>query len=274
MFKIINKQKLASQVTQLEIEAPIIAQKASPGQFVAVINNPSGERIPLTLADWDKQKGTITLIFQEVGFSTGQLASRNIQDSIEHILGPLGHPTEIKNFGRVICIGGGVGIAEVFPVSRAFKQAENEVIGVIGARNKELLILENQMQQVCNQLYVATDDGSYGRKGFVTDILKEILADKTGKQADLIYAIGPVVMMRAVSEITRQLRIPTMVSLNPIMVDATGMCGACRCTVGGEAKFACVDGPDFDAHQVDFVELEKRINQFKEQEEKIKKLSG
>jgi ferredoxin--NADP+ reductase len=182
----------------------------------------------------------------------------------------LGHPTEIKKFGRVICIGGGVGIAEILPVSRAFKQAGNEVIGIIGARSKDLLILENQMQPVCNLLYITTDDGSYGRKGFVTDVLKEILADKTGKQTDLAYAIGPVVMMRAVSEITRAFKIRTIVSLNPIMVDATGMCGACRCTVGGESKFACVDGPDFDAHLVDFPELEKRINQFTKQEQIIR----
>jgi ferredoxin--NADP+ reductase len=265
MFKIINKQILASQVTKLEIQAPIIARKASAGQFVVLINDERGERIPLTLADWNKQEGTITLIFQGVGFSTSKLSARNIGDSIEHILGPLGHPTEIKKFGRVICVGGGVGIAEIFPVSRAFKETGNQVAGIIGARNKGLLILENEMKGVCDELYVTTDDGSYGRKGFVTDVLKEVLSTQT----DLVYAIGPVVMMRAVSDITRQFKIRTIVSLNPIMVDATGMCGACRCTVKGETKFACVDGPDFDAHQVDFQELEKRINQFKEQEQMI-----
>jgi len=283
MFKIRNKERLASSITKLEIEAPLIAAKAQPGQFVIVIMDEKGERIPLTLADWDRVRGTITLIFQDVGFTTHQLSIKNIGDSIAHILGPLGHPTEInpalackggvKKLGRVICIGGGVGIAEVFPVSRAIKQAGNEVIGIIGARSKELLILEKEMQKVCDKLYITTDDGSYGRKGFVTDILREILNQQTSKpanqQTDLVYAIGPVVMMRAVCEITRALKIETIVCLNPIMVDATGMCGACRCSVGGEVKFACVDGPDFDGHLVDFQELEKRINQFKEQEQKI-----
>ena len=180
---------------------------------------------------------------------------------------PLGHPTEIKKLGRVICIGGGVGIAEIFPVSRAFKEAGNNVMGIIGARSKELLILEKEMKTTCDELYITTDDGSYGRKGFVTDVLKEILTPNPKLQTpNLIYAIGPIVMMGAVSELTRPFKIKTIVSLNPIMVDATGMCGSCRCSVGGEAKFACVDGPDFDGHLVDFEELGKRLNLFKELE--------
>jgi ferredoxin--NADP+ reductase len=253
------------------VEAPLVAKKAQVGQFVVLIIDEKGERIPLTLADWDRPKGTITLVFQEVGFSTRKLAAKEAGDSIGHILGPLGHPTEVKKFGRVICIGGGVGVAEVFPVSRAFKEAGNYVVGIIGARSKELLILENEMSRVCDELQVTTDDGSYGRRGFVTDVLKELLAHSSQLTAhSLVYAIGPVVMMRAVSEITRPLNIKTIVSLNPVMVDATGMCGSCRCVIGGETKFACVEGPDFDAHQVDFQELEKRINQFKDQEQQIR----
>ncbi len=269
MFRVISKVKLATQITKLEIEAPLIARKAQAGQFVVLVSDEKGERIPLTLADWDGSKGTITLIFQEVGFTTSKLSAKEAGDWIEHILGPLGHPTEIRNIGRIICIGGGVGIAEVYPITRAFRKAANEVIGIIGARSRELLILEKEMRQVCNELYISTDDGSYGRRGFVTEVLKEILnTDKT--LVKLVYAVGPVIMMRAVSEVTRPLEIKTLVSLNPIMVDATGMCGACRCTVGGEVKFACVDGPDFDAHQVNFQELEKRINQFKTQEQIIR----
>ena len=276
MLEITNKEKLAKDITRITIEAPLIARKAKAGQFVVVINDDKGERIPLTLADWDSGKGRISLIFQEVGFSTRKLSTRNIGDSIEHILGPLGHPTEIRKLGRIICIGGGVGVACVFPVSRAFKQAGNYVVGIIGARSKELLILENEMKQVCDELHITTDDGSYGKKGFVTDILKEILSVNAkevttfGANVNLIYATGPLVMMRAVSELTQPFKVKTMVSLNPIMVDATGMCGSCRCTVGGEAKFACVDGPDFDGHLVDFSELEIRLNQFKPQEQQIR----
>jgi ferredoxin--NADP+ reductase len=271
MFKIANKEKLAKEVTKINVEAPHIAEKAEAGQFVVVVNDEKAERVPLTLADWNRHRGTITLIFQEVGFSTCRLAAKEAGDSIEHILGPLGHPTDVKKFGRVVCIGGGVGVAEIFPVSRAFKQVGNYVVGIIGARSKELLILEDDMKRVCDELYITTDDGSCGRKGFVTDVLKELLAPSSQLLApSLVYAIGPVVMMRAVSEMTRPLKIKTIVSLNPIMVDATGMCGSCRCTIGGEIKFACIEGPDFDAHLVDFQELEKRINQFKDQEQEIR----
>jgi ferredoxin--NADP+ reductase len=289
MFKIINKEKLAKDITRITVEAPYIARKAKAGQFVVVINDEKSERIPLTLADWDSHRGTISLIFQEVGYTTQKLSARNIGDSIEHILGPLGHPTAVSEFGRVICpstnsgqitlsesrrvicIGGGVGIAEIFPVSRAFKKAGNYVVGVVGARSKELLILENEMAQACNELHITTDDGSYGRKGFVTDILKELLAPSSQLPTpNLIYAIGPIVMMEAVAELTRPFKIKTIVSLNTIMVDATGMCGSCRCTVDNQAKFACVDGPDFDAHLVNFRELKIRLNQFKSQEQKIR----
>jgi ferredoxin--NADP+ reductase len=274
MFKIICKKELAQEITQITVEVPLVAKKAKAGQFVVIIIDERGERIPLTLADWDKDKGTINLIFQQVGFTTEKLGRLNPGDYIEHILGPLGHPTEVKKIGTVICIGGGVGIAEVYPVSRAFKEAGNRVIGIIGSRSKELLILEDKMRETCDELFITTDDGSYSRKGFVTDALKDLfdVVEKSThtKYPDLVYCIGPVPMMKAVSELTKNYGIKTIVSLNPIMVDATGMCGSCRCTVGGKTVFGCVDGPDFDAHQVDFEELEKRLKLFKNQEDKIK----
>jgi len=274
MLRITDKKEIARDITRITVEAPQIAERARAGQFVVVILDEKGERIPLTLADWDSDKGTISLIFQKVGFSTKKLGALNIDDSIAHLLGPLGHPTEIKDVGTVVCIGGGVGIAEVYPVSRAFKDAGNRVVGIIGARCRDLVILEKEMQDVCDELFITTDDGSYGRKGFVTDILKELFGviEKSThtKYPDLVYAIGPLPMMMAVSQITRDYKIKTIVSLNPIMVDATGMCGSCRCTVGGKTVFGCVDGPDFDAHQVDFEELQKRLKLFESEENKLK----
>ena len=263
MFRITNKEDLAKDIAKIIVEARQIAKKAKPGQFVVVIVNELGERIPLTLADWDKNKGTITLIFQKVGFTTQKLGGMKVGDSIEHILGPLGHPTEVKNIGEVICIGGGVGIAEVYPVSRAFKEAGNRVIGILGARTKELIILEKEMKSICDELFVSTDDGSYAKKGLVTDTLKELLEviEKSThtKYPNLVYCIGPVPMMKAVADLTRDYQIKTIASLNPIMVDATGMCGSCRCTVDGKTVFGCVDGPDFDAHKIDFEELKLRL---------------
>lgn len=274
MLRIINKEDLAKDITKIIVEAPIIAQKARAGQFAVIIVDEKGERVPLTLADWNRDKGTISLVFQKVGFSTKKLGTLRIGDSIAHLLGPLGHPTEIKNFGTVICIGGGVGIAEVYPVSRAFKEAGNRVLGIIGCRTKDLLILEKEMQTVCDELFVTTDDGSYGKKGFVTDVLKDLFAviEKSThtKYPDLVYAIGPVPMMKTVAELTKEYKIKTIVSLNPIMVDATGMCGSCRCTIEGKTVFGCVDGPDFDGHLVNFDELAKRLNLFKQQEESLK----
>lgn len=273
MFRIVDKKELAKDITKIIVEAPVIAKKAEAGQFVVIVIDEKSERIPLTLADWDKDKGTLSLIFQKVGYTTKKLGTLKVGEYIQHILGPLGHATETKNFGTVICIGGGVGIAEVYPVSRAFKEAGNKVMGIIGARSKDLLILEDEMKNICSELYITTDDGSYGCKGFVTDILKELLTKTYNPQTtthNLIYAIGPVVMMKAVSKLTREYKIKTIVSINPIMVDATGMCGSCRCTVAGTTVFGCVDGPEFDGHQVDFDELEKRLSLFKEQEDKIK----
>ena len=278
MFRILDKQELAKDITQIIVEAPQIAKKAKAGQFVVVVSDEKSERVPLTLAGWDKNKGTITLIFQKVGFTTKKLGALNSGDYIRHILGPLGHPTEVNKVGTVVCIGGGVGIAEVYPVSRAFKEAGNRVLGIIGARSKELLILEDKMQEICAELFITTDDGSYGRKGLVTDVLKELLEviEKSThtKFPDLVYCIGPVRMMKAVSELTEAHKIKTIVSLNPIMVDATGMCGSCRCTVAGKTVFGCVDGPDFDAHQVDFEELGKRLRLFLDEENKLKDCNG
>jgi len=276
MFRITYKKELAKDITEIIVEAPQIASKAKAGQFVVVVIDDKSERVPLTLADWDKARGTITLIFQQVGFTTKQLGTLNAGDSIQHILGPLGHPTEVKKIGTVVCVGGGVGIAEVYPVSRAFKDAGNRVLGIIGSRSKELLILEDKMQKTCDELFITTDDGSYGRKGFVTDTLKELfqVVEKSTqtKYPDLVYCIGPVRMMKAVSELTREYKIKTIVSVNPIMVDATGMCGSCRCTVGGKTVFGCVDGPDFDGHSIDFDELGARLNLFKNQENTGKNL--
>lgn len=265
MFKIIDKQELAKDITKIIVEAEQIARKARTGQFVVVIIDERGERIPLTLADWNKDKGDISLIFQKVGYTTQKLGLLNKGDCIQHILGPLGHPTKISNAGEVICIGGGVGIAEAYPVCRAFKEAGNRLIGIVGSRSKDLLILEDEMKKICDELFITTDDGSYGKKGLVTDVLKEII----NIQTRLVYAIGPVAMMKAVSELTSEYGVKTTVSLNPIMVDATGMCGSCRCSLAGKTVFVCVDGPEFDAHQVDFDGLERRLNLFKDQEEII-----
>ena len=274
MNKIINKEQLAKDVVKIIVEAPVIARKAKAGQFVVVITDEQGERMPLTLADWDKNKGTISLIFQKVGFTTKRLSTLQAGEEIEHILGPLGHPTEVSKLGTVVCIGGGVGIAEVYPVSRAFKEAGNRVIGIIGSRSKDLLILEKEMKEVCDELFVTTDDGSYSRKGLVTDVLKElfeVIEESTHtKFPDLVYCIGPLLMMKAVSDLTKGYQVKTIVSLNPIMVDATGMCGSCRCTVSGKTVFGCVDGPDFNGHEVDFDELAKRLNLFKKQEDILK----
>ncbi len=270
MFTIKDKENLNNDTVRITVEAPLIADKARAGQFVVVIVDEKGERIPLTLSNWDRDKKTITLIFQNVGYSTKRLGALAKGDSIAHILGPLGHPTEVKNIGTVVCVGGGVGIAEIYPVSKAFKEQGNRVIGIIGARSKDLLILENEMKQVCDELFITTDDGSYGRKGFVTDVLKELF-DMVEKSTHtiypgLVYAIGPVPMMKAVSDFTKDYAVKTIVSLNPIMVDATGMCASCRCTVAGKTVYGCVDGPDFDGHSVDFDELQKRLKLFKNEE--------
>jgi ferredoxin--NADP+ reductase len=228
--------------------------------------NPNGERIPLTVVDSDRKTGTITLIFQELGFTTGLLGKVNAGESLYALTGPLGHPTLIKNYGKVILVGGGVGIAEIYPVARALKNAGNHVTMILGSRAKSLLILESELESVSDEFHVATDNGSYGRKGFTTDILSELLS-KT--KYDLVYSVGPIPMMRKTASVTKPFGVKTLVSLNALMVDATGMCGCCRVTVGEDTKFSCIDGPEFDAHNVDWDELEKRNRIYADKEKHI-----
>ncbi len=260
MFAIIEKEILAPSIKLFKVSAPEIAAKAKPGQFIILRLDEKGERIPLTIADFDRRQGLLTLIFQEVGRSTLELGELNQGDYLVDLVGPLGKPSEIEKVGRVICIGGGVGVAPVYPITRAMKEAGNEVVSIIGARSGDLLILEQEMRKVSDRLYVVTDDGTAGTKGFVTTKLEQILAE--GTKPDLIVAIGPLVMMRAVSELTRPYGIKTVVSLNSIMVDGTGMCGACRVPVGSQTKFACVDGPEFDGHKVDWEVAAMRARMF------------
>ncbi len=264
MFPIIEAKPLAKAVKQLKIVAPEIARKRKPGQFVVLRTHEEGERIPLTIADSDPGAGTITIIFQEVGKSTLLLGSLKTGDSIMDLIGPLGRPTHIEKIGIVVCIGGGIGIAPVYPIAKGMREAGNTIISIIGARTKDLLILEKEMAQVSHVLKVSTDDGSYGFHGFVSDILQDMIDE--GPPIDLVVAIGPVPMMRVVCNVTRNKNLKTVVSLNPIMVDATGMCGACRVTVGGKTRFVCVDGPEFDGHEVNFAELVKRQRAYLNQE--------
>lgn len=257
MFKIVKKRDLADVSKLMEVEAPLVARKAQPGQFIILRIHENGERIPLTIADSDKEKGTITIIFQEVGKTTKELGALEEGDSLRDFVGPLGRAMELPTSGRVIAVGGGVGIAPVYPKVKAFHEAGMEVISIIGARTADLLILEEEMKAVSKELHVCTDDGTKGHHGFVSDILQGMLDDKSQK-IDEIIAVGPLPMMRVIANQTKPYGIKTVVSLNPIMVDGTGMCGCCRVSVGGETKFTCVDGPVFDAHQVDFEELTRR----------------
>ncbi len=239
-----------------EIEAPLIAGKAKPGQFLILKANEKGERIPLTMADTDPEKGTVTIIYMVVGKSTALFRELKVGEGYQDVIGPLGAATHIEKLGKVVCVGGGTGIAVLHPITRGLKEIGNEVTSIIGARSKDILIMEDQMRAASNDLKICTDDGSYGHKGFVTDILKEILEKEDIK---LVVAIGPVPMMKFVSKMTKEYNVKTMVSLNPVMVDGTGMCGCCRVTVGDETKFACVDGPEFDGHKVDYDELMLRL---------------
>ncbi len=265
MSKIVEMTKLAPSINLLRLEVPEITRKAKAGQFVVLRINEQGERIPMSITDLDPEAGILTIIFQEVGKSTAHLATFKKGELLADVVGPLGIPTHIENFGTALCIGGGIGIAPVHFIAKALKQKENKVISIIGARSKDLLILEEEMRKLSHELLISTDDGSYGHHGFVTDLLTKLLA-KEPPGIDFIMAIGPVIMMRAVCKITQLHQIKTMVSLNPVMVDGTGMCGACRVTVGGKTRFACVDGPDFDGHQVDFDELLKRQAMYLKQE--------
>ncbi len=269
MNKIISKKVLSTETKLMVIEAAEIARKTKPGQFLVIRTDEKGERIPMTIADFDAEGGTLTIVFQEVGFTTDKLGRLKPGDTLLDVVGPLGKPTRIEKFGVVVCIGGGVGIAPVYPIARQLKNAGNKMLSIIGARSHDFLFWEERMRSVSDKTYVCTDDGSYGRKGFVTGQLKVILEES--KRIDLVIAIGPVVMMKAVSLLTKPHGIKTIVSLNPIMVDATGMCGSCRVTVGGEIKFACVDGPEFDGHQVNFDELHLRQQAYLEEENLIRK---
>jgi len=264
MFKILKKQELAPKIKLMDVSAPEIARKAKPGQFVVLRVDDKGERFPLTLVDWNCEEGWIRLIFQEVGVSTIKLGSLSVGDSILDVVGPLGTPSEIMNYGLVAVIGGGVGTAPAYPIAKALKKSGNRIVSIIGARSAELLILENEMRAVSDELYISTDDGSKGHKGFVSDVLKMLI--EKNYPFNLVYAVGPAIMMKVVASVTKPYGIKTVVSLNPIMVDATGMCGACRVTVGGKTKFVCVDGPEFDAHEVDFDELMKRQRMYLDEE--------
>ena len=261
MFKIVRKKELNSAVTLLEIEAPFVAKKAKAGQFIIFRIDEMGERVPLTIAGYDREKGTVTIIFQKVGFSTIALGNLNEGDYIKDFVGPLGKPTHTEGIKRVCVVGGGVGCAIALPSAAAFKEAGAEVDVIVGFRNKDIVILEEEFKAASDNMYLMTDDGSYGEHGFVTVKLQQLL--EAGNKYDAVLAIGPIPMMKFVCKTTEPFGVKTMVSLNPIMVDGTGMCGGCRVTVGGEVKFACVDGPEFDGHQVDFAELMSRNSTYR-----------
>jgi ferredoxin--NADP+ reductase len=263
-FRIVSKRQLAPTVTLVEVTAPRIARKAAAGQFVVIRVDEHGERVPLTIADKNPEAGTITMVFQWAGYTTRQLGAREVGDTLADVLGPLGQPTHVEKYGRVVCVAGGVGIAFLYPQVKAFAEAGNEIVSILAARSADLLFFVDEIRQLSAQLHIATDDGSLGHHGLVTDVLRSLL--EAGQHFDHCIAIGPLPMMRATVALTKEYGLPTLVSLDPIMVDGTGMCGACRVTVGGEVKFACVDGPDFDGHQVDFEELAKRKRAFAHEE--------
>ena len=268
MYKIVRKKELNSSVTLMEIEAPFVAKKAQAGQFIIFRIDEMGERVPLTIAGYDREKGTVTIIFQKVGFSTIALGNLNEGDYIRDFVGPLGKPTHTEGIKRVCVVGGGVGCAIALPSAVAFKEAGAEVDVVVGFRNKDIVILEDEFKAAADNMYLMTDDGSYGEQGFVTVKLQQLL--ESGRNYDAVLAIGPIPMMKFVCKTTEPFGVKTMVSLNPIMVDGTGMCGGCRVTVGGETKFACVDGPEFDGHKVDFAELMSRNSVYRDREAEVK----
>lgn len=270
MYRVVKRRQLATapSIVLLEVEAPAVAKKVEPGQFVIVRMDEKSERIPLTVTDFDREKGTITIVIQDVGYSSAMINEMQEGSFFQDFVGPLGVATEIENYGTVVCVGGGLGVAPVYPIARALKEAGNKVISVIGAKNADVLILEEEMSAISDEVVVTTDDGSQGVKGFVTNGLDSIL--QKGIKVDAVWAIGPVVMMKSVANFTRPLEIKTIVSMNPIMVDGTGMCGACRISVGGETKFACVDGPEFDGHAVDFDLAMKRLAFYRDEEERAK----
>ncbi len=268
MYRIVKKRVLGPAIVLLEVEAPAVAAKVEPGQFVIVRLDESSERIPLTVMDFDRERGTITIVIQNVGYSSALINEMEEGSSFEDFVGPLGVASEIENHGTVVCIGGGLGIAPVYPIARALKAAGNKVISVLGSRSADLLILEEEMRAVSDEVVIATNDGSMGIQGFVTDGLAHVL--EQGNDVKVIWAIGPMIMMKAVVDYTRPLGLKTIVSMNPIMVDGTGMCGACRVSVGDETKFACVEGPEFDGHLVDFDLAMKRLAFYKDEENRAK----
>ena len=265
MFRILDVKQIGERTKEMVVEAPLVARKAEAGQFVVVMVDEKSERIPLTIADYDRENGTVTIVFLEIGFSTRKLGKLKPGDAIAHFIGPLGNPSDIKeNEGTMVFVGGGVGIAAIYPIARKAKELGNEVISIIGARTKDLLLWEDKMREISDELIVTTDDGSYGIKGVVTQPLKELLEKR--KDIKKVVTVGPAIMMKFVAKTTEPYRVKTIASLNPIMVDGTGMCGGCRVEVGGQSKFACVDGPEFDAHQVDFDTLMKRLATYREEE--------
>ena len=264
-YKILSKRELCPNQYEITVHAPFVVRNAKPGQFIIFRVEENGERVPLTIADVDKTTGALTLVFMAVGYSTKKLAELNVGDELVDIVGPLGQPTHIKKYGTVVCLAGGYGAAPCYLIAKAFKDAGNKVYMIMGARTKELIFWQEKMQNACNELFITTDDGTLGEKGFVTQVLEKIMDRET---VDYAIAVGPMPMMRAVANLTKTKNIYTEASMNPIMVDGTGMCGACRVTVGGETKFACVDGPDFNAHEIDFDEVINRTRIYKDQERK------
>ena len=271
MYEIVSKKSVGPNLTQYEISAPRIARARRCGQFVMVRVDENSERIPLTVANVDVAKGTITLIVQTVGQSTRQMTQVQEGESFRDVAGPMGHPSHVEKYGRVAVVGGGLGTAVIYPQALALREAGNEIVSIIGARTKELVILEDMLGATSDEVIVTTDDGSYGRKGLVTDALRALIEDKG---VDAVYCAGPVIMMKFVAEVTRPFKIPTIVSLNPVMVDGTGMCGGCRVSVGDETKFACVDGPEFDGHMVNFDELMDRLTTYKDHEARMMAQQG
>ncbi len=262
-YKILSKKELCPNQYEITIDAPYVVRNAKAGQFIIFRAEENGERVPLTIADVDKEKGILTLVFMAVGYSTKKLAALNVGDELVDIVGPLGKPTHIENYGTVVCVAGGYGAAPCYLIAKAFKDAGNKVYMIMGARTKELIFWQDKMKDACTELFITTDDGSLGIKGYGTTVLENIMNKET---VDYVIAVGPMPMMRAVANMTKEKGIKTEASMNPIMVDGTGMCGACRLTVGGETKFACVDGPDFDAHKIDFDEVINRTSIYKDEE--------
>ena len=270
MFKIILNEKIAPKIFRMQIEAPLVASKAAAGQFIMVRIDEKGERIPLTIADHDDKN--ITIVYLVAGLTTYRLTEKKKDEALMDVAGPLGHKTEVARIGTVCCIGGGVGIAELYPVTKAYKSAGNKIMTIIGARNKELVIFKDELKNVSDEMHVVTDDGTEGERGFVSNVMGRLI--DSGAGIDLVYAVGPAIMMKVVSDLTRPPKIKTIVSLNSVLVDGTGMCGSCRVDLDGEVKFACVDGPEFDGHKVNFEELMTRQTLFREQEKHACKIKG